>query len=145
MIDSRLKPNTMSLSTTVTPVSSGPRWWMLSSASATASRQADACPRALTKVSSPHMAAILPRPRTGSSHPVPEGTVGSVNDENQGTESEANHAAQSHDPEYSERYTAFMRTGWRDTALDVVPIAQAPHHGKRRAAVAEAFPGETLV
>jgi Xaa-Pro aminopeptidase len=63
--------------------------------------------------------------------------VGSVNDENQGT--------QSHDPDNSERYKAFMRTGWSDAALDASPVPQAPHHAKRRAAVAEAFPGETLV
>src|SRR4051794_40057955 len=38
-----------------------------------------------------------------------------------------------------------MRGGWRDTALDASPVPQAPHHAKRRALVAEAFPGETLV
>src|SRR5690242_12218782 len=52
---------------------------------------------------------------------------------------------QSHDPDFPERFVEFMRTGWRDTTLDVSLRPQAPNHGKRRAAVAEAFPGETLV
>src|SRR6266511_2802110 len=61
MIDRRLKPKTASSPTTVTPVSSGPRWWIRSSASAIASPWAAARPFALTKVSSPHMSAILSR------------------------------------------------------------------------------------
>src|SRR5262245_57207770 len=104
---------------------------MLSSASATASRQADACPWALTKVSSPHMVAILSRART-----PPFGTVGGMTDD-QGT--------QSHDPDAPQRYLEFMRTGWRDTTLDVGPLPGVAHHAKRRSALAPAFPGETLV
>ncbi|NJC70383.1 aminopeptidase P family protein [Planosporangium thailandense] len=52
---------------------------------------------------------------------------------------------QSHDPEFPQRFVEFMRTGWRDTALDVSARPQAPQHAKRRAALAAAFPGETLV
>jgi len=52
---------------------------------------------------------------------------------------------ESHDPDHPEKLLAFMRTGWRDTDLDVSPVPQAPNYAKRRAAVAEAFPGETVV
>ena len=52
---------------------------------------------------------------------------------------------ESHDPDHPEKLLEFMRTGWRDTGLDASPVPQAPHYAKRRAAVAEAFPGETLV
>ena len=52
---------------------------------------------------------------------------------------------QSHDPDFPERFVEFMRTGWRDSALDVSPLPQAPDHAKRRAALAQAFPGETLI
>jgi Xaa-Pro aminopeptidase len=52
---------------------------------------------------------------------------------------------ESHDPDHPEKLLEFMRTGWRDTELDVSPVPQAPHYAKRRAAVAEAYPGETLV
>ena len=51
----------------------------------------------------------------------------------------------SHDPDFPERLREFMRTGWRDRTLDVSPLPEAPQHAKRRAAVAEAFPGDTLV
>ncbi|WP_432836917.1 aminopeptidase P family protein [Dactylosporangium sp. CA-092794] len=53
--------------------------------------------------------------------------------------------SQSHDPDFPERFRAFMRTGWRETALDVTPRAEAPDHAKRRADLSAAFPGETLV
>ncbi|MGC9665708.1 aminopeptidase P family protein [Planosporangium sp. 12N6] len=52
---------------------------------------------------------------------------------------------QSHDPDFPERLLEFMRTGWRDTTLDTKARAEAPQHAKRRAALAGAFPGETLV
>src|SRR6266516_764084 len=52
---------------------------------------------------------------------------------------------QSHDPDYPEKLLEFMRTGWRDRALDVSLAVGAPHHAKRRSAAAEALPGETLV
>ena len=58
-------------------------------------------------------------------------------DRKQGTES--------HDPDFPEKFLEFMRTGWRDSKLDVTPVPQTPHYAKRRAALAEAFPGETLV
>jgi Xaa-Pro aminopeptidase len=54
-------------------------------------------------------------------------------------------AAASHDPDFPDRLLEFMRTGWRDRALDVTPSPAAPNHAKRRSAVAEAFPGDTLV
>jgi Xaa-Pro aminopeptidase len=68
-----------------------------------------------------------------------------VSEENRGTENAATDGTQSHDPDKSAKYIEFMRGGWRDTALDASPVPQAPHHAKRRALVAEAFPGETLV
>ncbi len=52
---------------------------------------------------------------------------------------------QSHDPEYPDALLEFMRTGWRDSELPVSPVPQAAHYARRRAAVAAAFPGETLV
>ncbi len=52
---------------------------------------------------------------------------------------------QSHDPEYPDKLLEFMRTGWRDTALDAAPVPEVGHLAKRRAAIAEAFPGETLI
>src|SRR2546421_2819965 len=52
---------------------------------------------------------------------------------------------ESHDPDYPDKLLEFMRTGWRDTELDLSPVPEAPHYAKRRSAVAEAFPGETLV
>jgi Xaa-Pro aminopeptidase len=52
---------------------------------------------------------------------------------------------QSHDPEYPEKLLEFMRTGWRDTGLDAGPVPEVGHLAKRRAALAEAFPGETLI
>src|SRR5690606_38639769 len=52
---------------------------------------------------------------------------------------------ESHDPDFPEAFLSFMRQGWRDTELPVTPRAEVPNHAKRRAALAEAFPGETLV
>ncbi|MFI5851521.1 aminopeptidase P family protein [Micromonospora chalcea] len=52
---------------------------------------------------------------------------------------------ESHDPDFPEVFLSFMRQGWRDTELPVAPRPEAPNHAKRRAALAEAFPGETLV
>jgi Xaa-Pro aminopeptidase len=51
----------------------------------------------------------------------------------------------SHDPELPERLLAFMRTGWRDSALAVTPRPEADRYARRRAALSAAFPGETLV
>jgi len=52
---------------------------------------------------------------------------------------------ESHDPDYPERLLAFMRTGWRDTPLEVEARPEAPHYARRRDALSAAFPGETLV
>jgi Xaa-Pro aminopeptidase len=52
---------------------------------------------------------------------------------------------ESHDPDFPEAFLTFMRQGWRDTELPVGPRPEVPNHAKRRAALAEAFPGETLV
>jgi Xaa-Pro aminopeptidase len=38
-----------------------------------------------------------------------------------------------------------MRGGWRDDTLAVSPRPETPHYAKRRAALSEAFPGETLI
>jgi Xaa-Pro aminopeptidase len=54
-------------------------------------------------------------------------------------------ATQAHDPEYPQRLRDFMRTGWRDSALDTSPRPELPHYAKRRAQLSAAFPGETLV
>src|SRR5690606_15570342 len=39
----------------------------------------------------------------------------------------------------------FMRSGWRDDPVHVVPRPEVPNYAKRRAALSAAFPGETLV
>ncbi|MET7969612.1 aminopeptidase P family protein [Micromonospora sp. NPDC005305] len=52
---------------------------------------------------------------------------------------------ESHDPDFPEAFLSFMRQGWRDTELPIGPRPEVPNHAKRRAALAEAFPGETLV
>jgi Xaa-Pro aminopeptidase len=52
---------------------------------------------------------------------------------------------QAHDPDFPEKLLEFMRTGWRDSALAVSPAPEAPRYAQRRAAVAEVFPGESLV
>jgi Xaa-Pro aminopeptidase len=61
------------------------------------------------------------------------------------TEDETRQATQSHDPDFPPAFVEFMRTGWRDTALDAHPRPEVPQHAKRRATLAEALPGETLV
>ncbi|HEY8534252.1 MAG TPA: aminopeptidase P family protein [Micromonospora sp.] len=50
-----------------------------------------------------------------------------------------------HDPDFPETYLEFMRKGWRDDPLPVVPRPEVPNYAKRRAALSAAFPGETLV
>jgi Xaa-Pro aminopeptidase len=52
---------------------------------------------------------------------------------------------ESHDPDFPQKLLEFMRTAWRDDALDVIPRPEAPNYAKRRAALSAAFPGETLV
>jgi len=68
----------------------------------------------------------------------------------EGTETTAEVVAEqprteSHDPDFPEKLLEFMRTGWRDDTLPLAPRAEAPNHARRRAALADAFPGETLV
>ncbi|MBF4160126.1 aminopeptidase P family protein [Nocardioides acrostichi] len=52
---------------------------------------------------------------------------------------------ESHDPAVPEPYAAFMRTGWGDRELDLPRHPVADPAARRRAALAEAFPGERLV
>lgn len=52
---------------------------------------------------------------------------------------------QSHDPDYPEKFLKFMRTGWLDGDLAVARCPEADRYAARRAALAAAFPGETLV
>lgn len=52
---------------------------------------------------------------------------------------------ESHDPDFPEKFLAFMRQGWRDTELPVSPRPEVPNYAKRRAALSAAFPGETLI
>jgi Xaa-Pro aminopeptidase len=52
---------------------------------------------------------------------------------------------ESHDPDFPEKFLAFMREGWLDTTLPVGPRPEVPNHAKRRAAVSAAFAGEALV
>ncbi|MFI5492208.1 aminopeptidase P family protein [Actinoplanes sp. NPDC051859] len=52
---------------------------------------------------------------------------------------------ESHDPDFPEAFLEFMRSGWREDSLDVTPRAETPHYAKRRAALSDAFPGETLI
>ncbi|HET7532557.1 MAG TPA: aminopeptidase P family protein [Nocardioidaceae bacterium] len=52
---------------------------------------------------------------------------------------------ESHDPAVPEAYAAFMRTGWGDRELDLPPHPVASWAAKRRARLAEMFPGERLV
>src|SRR2546421_2034242 len=87
------------------------------------------------KVSSPHMDRILSPARP---HPIRAKFGGMADqDDKPGTEA--------HDPDFPEKFLEFMGTGWRDSELDLAPVPQAPNYAKRRAALAEAFPGETLV
>ncbi|WP_327286777.1 aminopeptidase P family protein [Streptomyces sp. NBC_01198] len=51
----------------------------------------------------------------------------------------------SHDPDFPEKLMEFMRIGWRDDALGVLPRPAVPNYARRRAALSAAFPGETLV
>jgi Xaa-Pro aminopeptidase len=53
--------------------------------------------------------------------------------------------AESHDQPVPAAYAAFMRTGWGDRELDLPPHPVAPWAARRRARLAEMFPGERLV
>ena len=52
---------------------------------------------------------------------------------------------ESHDPDFPEKFLAFMRTGWRDDSQAVTQDEAAPRYAERRAALSAQFPGETLV
>jgi Xaa-Pro aminopeptidase len=52
---------------------------------------------------------------------------------------------ESHDPDFPEAFLQFMRDGWRDDALSVTQRPESPNYAKRRAALSEAFAGETLI
>src|SRR3954470_18630897 len=60
-----------------------------------------------------------------------------------GTQSDAK--TESHDPDFPEAFLQFMRGGWRDDALTVAALPEVPNFAKRRNALSEAFPGETLI
>ncbi|HET8682334.1 MAG TPA: aminopeptidase P family protein, partial [Micromonosporaceae bacterium] len=62
-----------------------------------------------------------------------------------GGQEPARQGAQTHDPDYPQRLAELMRTGWRDTALEVAPRPEAPNHAKRRAQLSAAFGEDTLV
>src|SRR5687768_16267826 len=53
--------------------------------------------------------------------------------------------SEAHDPDFPPRFVEFMRTGWGDSPIGVTVRPEAPLLAKRRAAVAAAFAGETLV
>jgi Xaa-Pro aminopeptidase len=52
---------------------------------------------------------------------------------------------ESHDPKVPAAWAAFMREGWGDRELDLPVAAVAEPAARRRARLAEAFPGERLV
>ncbi len=52
---------------------------------------------------------------------------------------------ESHDPDFPEAFLQFMRSGWRNDPLTVTPRPEVPNYAKRRSALSEAFPGETLI
>ncbi|HZN16647.1 MAG TPA: aminopeptidase P family protein [Micromonosporaceae bacterium] len=62
-----------------------------------------------------------------------------------GGQEPATQGTQTHDPDYPQRLTELMRTGWRDTGLEVTPRPEAPNHAKRRAQLSAAFGEDTLV
>jgi Xaa-Pro aminopeptidase len=64
-------------------------------------------------------------------------------EQNDGTQSGAK--TESHDPDFPEAFLQFMRSGWRDDPRTVTPRPEAPNYAKRRAALSEAFPGDTLI
>ncbi|MBL7256766.1 aminopeptidase P family protein [Paractinoplanes lichenicola] len=52
---------------------------------------------------------------------------------------------ETHDPGFPEAFLQFMRGGWREDPLAVSPLPEVPNYEKRRNALSEAFPGETLI
>jgi Xaa-Pro aminopeptidase len=63
----------------------------------------------------------------------------------QTTPENAQPKTESHDPKVPEAWAKFMRTGWGDRELDLPRHPVADHAARRRARLAEAFPGERLV
>ena len=75
-------------------------------------------------------------------------TVTGVNDATQtqpSTDAETPLHTEGHDQPVPEAYAEFMRQGWGDRELDLPQHPVAPWAAKRRARLAEAFPGERLV
>ena len=54
-------------------------------------------------------------------------------------------ATESHDQPVPDAYAAFMREGWGERELDLPRHSVADFSARRRAALADAFPGERLV
>jgi Xaa-Pro aminopeptidase len=50
-----------------------------------------------------------------------------------------------HDPQYPQAFLEFMRSGWGPSAVQAVELPQAAYHRRRREALSQAFPGETIV
>src|ERR1044072_9047903 len=50
-----------------------------------------------------------------------------------------------HDADLPEKFLAFMRSGWRDSSLEITPRDEAPNHAKRRAQLSAADPGEIFI
>lgn len=62
------------------------------------------------------------------------------------SKTEAKTGERGHDPLFPEKFLSFMRSGWGSSALtDLVALPQSVHHARRREAVSQAFPGETLI
>ncbi|GAA2523298.1 aminopeptidase P family protein [Pilimelia columellifera] len=59
--------------------------------------------------------------------------------------SETTEGVESHDPAFPPAYLEFMRAGWNDVDAPTSPRPEAPRHAKRRAALSEALPGQTIV
>jgi Xaa-Pro aminopeptidase len=76
--------------------------------------------------------------------PAGRGTFDAMTDVNRGADAPDPQAA-SHDPDFPERLLEFMRTGWRDSELPAARRGEADRYASRRAALSEAFAGETLV
>jgi Xaa-Pro aminopeptidase len=54
-------------------------------------------------------------------------------------------STESHDQPVPDAYAAFMREGWGERELDLPRHSVADFSARRRAALADAFPGERLV
>jgi Xaa-Pro aminopeptidase len=62
------------------------------------------------------------------------------------TDGAAKAGERSHDPMYPQKFLEFMRTGWGSSDLTgLTAVPQAQRHARRREALSQAFPGETLV